>query len=63
MPPSVRNGSNKLNRVRSRASCLIPTMLAQAVTPDKHQCLEYHLKNRGLKAHALAGGRDGGSLA
>jgi hypothetical protein len=24
---------------------------------------EYHLKNRGLKAHALAGGHDGGNLA
>jgi hypothetical protein len=23
----------------------------------------YHLKNRGLKAHALAGGHDGGNLA
>jgi hypothetical protein len=25
--------------------------------------LAYHLKNRGLKAHALAGGHDGGNLA
>jgi hypothetical protein len=24
---------------------------------------QYHLKNRGLKAHALAGGHDGGNLA
>jgi hypothetical protein len=30
---------------------------------DKAPSDPYHLKNRGLKAHALAGGHDGGNLA
>ncbi len=29
----------------------------------KTRIFVYHLKNRGLKAHALAGGHDGGNLA